>query len=300
MRLCARIFRALSVVRTTKIFNLPFSYRKDEESHVSMRVARSPPPPPLAWVSPNRAPVLQTCGLGRASSDTSMNFRFEVQTCSWKTVIGASYSPVPQSYRCHVILTEPQGSANQIAIDKDLTKDRNLNTFKMYCKQRKSSARFPDRKARHPSGFVCMRAIALLEIMDHGHTKSMHTYHVCSNRSCRAAFIWSKFIASLTSFARAHVIPAHFAIPGTEAMVVDVQAIIARLIALAFCGYLALDILSKLEFFSARCGGVLWLFATSKHFLHTIGNDKAIRLVVWKWQNCLQIIQSCGHEGKTV
>ena len=40
-------------------------------------------------------------------------------------------------------------SKDSIGIDKDLTKDRNLNTFKMYCKRRKSSARFPDRKARN-------------------------------------------------------------------------------------------------------------------------------------------------------
>ena len=80
-----------------------------------MLVARSPPPPPLGVsVAKHRAPVLQTCGLGRASSDTSKNFRFEVQTCSWKTVIGASCPPAPQSYRCHVLLTEPRGSANQI------------------------------------------------------------------------------------------------------------------------------------------------------------------------------------------
>ena len=107
---------ARSVVRTTKIFNLPLSFRKDEESHVAMLAARSPPPPPLLGVSvaKHRAPVLQTCGLGRASSDTSKNFRFEVQTCSWKTVLGASCPPAPQSYRCHVILTEPRGSANQI------------------------------------------------------------------------------------------------------------------------------------------------------------------------------------------
>ena len=48
------------------------------------------------------------------TNDTSKHFRFEVQTCSWKTVIGASCPPAPQSYRCHVILTEPRGSANQI------------------------------------------------------------------------------------------------------------------------------------------------------------------------------------------
>ena len=36
-----------------------------------------------------------------------------------------------------------------IGIDKDLTKDRNLNTFKTYCKRRKSSPRFPDRKANN-------------------------------------------------------------------------------------------------------------------------------------------------------
>ena len=28
--------------------------------------------------------------------------------------MGASCPPAPQSYRCHVILTEPRGSANQI------------------------------------------------------------------------------------------------------------------------------------------------------------------------------------------
>ena len=35
-----------------------------------------------------------------------------------------------------------------VGIDKDLTKDRNLKTFKMYCKRR-SGARFPDRNARN-------------------------------------------------------------------------------------------------------------------------------------------------------
>ena len=33
--------------------------------------------------------------------------------------------------------------------DKDVTKDRNLNTFKMYCKRRKSRVRFPDRNAKN-------------------------------------------------------------------------------------------------------------------------------------------------------
>ena len=36
-----------------------------------------------------------------------------------------------------------------IGIDKDLTKDRNMDTFKTYCKRRKSGARFPDRKAKN-------------------------------------------------------------------------------------------------------------------------------------------------------
>ena len=40
-------------------------------------------------------------------------------------------------------------SKDSIGIDKDLTKDQNLNTFKMYCKWRKSSARFPYRKTRN-------------------------------------------------------------------------------------------------------------------------------------------------------
>ena len=92
-----------------------------------MLVARSPPPPLGVSVAKHRAPVLQTCGLGRASSDTSKNFRFEVQTCSWRTVIGASCPPAPQSYRCLVILTEPRGSANQIiAMTKRL---RSKETF---------------------------------------------------------------------------------------------------------------------------------------------------------------------------
>ena len=33
--------------------------------------------------------------------------------------------------------------------DKDVTKDRILNSFKMYCKRRKSGVRFPDRKAKY-------------------------------------------------------------------------------------------------------------------------------------------------------
>ena len=36
-----------------------------------------------------------------------------------------------------------------IGIDNDLTKDRNMNTFKRYCKWRESGARFPDRKANN-------------------------------------------------------------------------------------------------------------------------------------------------------
>ena len=36
-----------------------------------------------------------------------------------------------------------------IGIDNDLTKDRNMNTFKTYCKRTKSGARFPDRKANN-------------------------------------------------------------------------------------------------------------------------------------------------------
>ena len=40
-------------------------------------------------------------------------------------------------------------SKDSIGINKDLTKNRNLNTFKMYCKRRKSSARFRDREARN-------------------------------------------------------------------------------------------------------------------------------------------------------
>ena len=36
-------------------------------------------------------------------STLAKNFKFEEQTCSWKTVIGASCPPAPQSYTCHVI-----------------------------------------------------------------------------------------------------------------------------------------------------------------------------------------------------
>ena len=40
-------------------------------------------------------------------------------------------------------------SFSAIDNDKDVTKDRNLNTFKMYSKRRKSGVRFPDRKAKN-------------------------------------------------------------------------------------------------------------------------------------------------------
>ena len=40
-------------------------------------------------------------------------------------------------------------SKESIGIDKNLTKDRTLNTFKMYCKWRKCGARFLDRKSRN-------------------------------------------------------------------------------------------------------------------------------------------------------
>ena len=40
-------------------------------------------------------------------------------------------------------------SKESIGIDNDFTKDRNMNTFKTYCKRRKSGARFPDRKANN-------------------------------------------------------------------------------------------------------------------------------------------------------
>ena len=45
---------------------------------------------------------------------------------------------------------------------KDVTKDRNLNTFKMYCKRRKSCVRFPAEKQK----IVCMRVIALLAMSE--------------------------------------------------------------------------------------------------------------------------------------
>ena len=51
-------------------------------------------------------------------------------------------------------------SKDSIAIDKDLTKDRNLNTFKMYCYRRKSSPGSRTEKQE----IVCMRVIVLLAI----------------------------------------------------------------------------------------------------------------------------------------
>ena len=45
-------------------------------------------------------------------------------------------------------------SFREINNDKDVTKDRNLSTFKMYCKRRKSGVRFPDRKAK--KSIVCV------------------------------------------------------------------------------------------------------------------------------------------------
>ena len=63
-----------SVVWTTKIFNLPFSFRKDEESHVAIRVARSTNG---VSVAKHKAFGLQTCGLGRASLTVAKNFKFE-------------------------------------------------------------------------------------------------------------------------------------------------------------------------------------------------------------------------------
>ena len=45
-------------------------------------------------------------------------------------------------------------SFREIDNDKDVTKDRNPSTFKMYCKRRKSGVRFPDRKAK--KSFVCV------------------------------------------------------------------------------------------------------------------------------------------------
>ena len=52
-----------------KDLQLAFSFRKDEESHVAMLIARSPHVG--VGVAKHRAPVLQTCGLDRASFDTS-------------------------------------------------------------------------------------------------------------------------------------------------------------------------------------------------------------------------------------
>ena len=42
----------------------------------------------------------------------------------------------------------------EIDNDKDVTKDRNLNKLKMFCKRRKSGVRFPDRKAK--KSFECV------------------------------------------------------------------------------------------------------------------------------------------------
>ena len=56
-----------------------------------------------------------------------------------------------------------------IGINNDLTKDRNVKTFKTYCKRRKSGARFPDRKANNRlCACHCIAGNAELEI-----------FHVC-------------------------------------------------------------------------------------------------------------------------
>ena len=46
-------------------------------------------------------------------------------------------------------------SFGEIDNEKDVTKDRNLSTFKMYCKRRKSGVRFPDKKAKNRVSLHC-------------------------------------------------------------------------------------------------------------------------------------------------
>ena len=97
---------ARSVVRTAKIFNLPFSFRKDEESHVAMLVARSP----LVWVSPNTELLCCRCVvLAEPLRHQQRPLNFQKPICSWKTVIDARCPPAQQSYRCHVVFWQSRG-----------------------------------------------------------------------------------------------------------------------------------------------------------------------------------------------
>ena len=98
---------ARSVVRTTKILILPFSFRKDEENHVAMLVARSP-----RWRGCRQSTELPCCRRVVSVSVLSAlakKYKFEEQTGRWKTVIGASCPPAPQIYMCHVIFDRATG-----------------------------------------------------------------------------------------------------------------------------------------------------------------------------------------------
>ena len=103
-----------SVVSTTKNFNLPFSFRKDEESHVANRVARSTNGVSLAK---HRALGLQTCGLGRASLTVAKNFKFEENIPVAGKQFKALVVHMPRRATCVTLFwTDPQESEKQISM----------------------------------------------------------------------------------------------------------------------------------------------------------------------------------------
>ena len=55
-------------------------------------------------------------------------------------------------------------SFREIDNDKDVAKDRNLSTFKMYCKRRKSGVRFPDRKGKTRLCVIALLAMGTILI----------------------------------------------------------------------------------------------------------------------------------------
>ena len=71
-------------VQTKKIFNLPFSVRKDEESYIAVLVTIDPHWRECRhkWVS--RASDLQ---LRSSLFDTGKDSQYQDPTCSWKTVM---------------------------------------------------------------------------------------------------------------------------------------------------------------------------------------------------------------------
>ena len=79
-------------------------------SHACRKIPPPPPPPPLAWVSPNtELPGCRRVVLVEPLPTLAKNFKIEEQTCSWKTVIGASCPPALQTYMCQCYFWQSRG-----------------------------------------------------------------------------------------------------------------------------------------------------------------------------------------------